>query len=133
MVSIHSIHVITTFSLWENTLHIPAQLHSVGCPLLVIQLTSSTFKLAAAIHIEEQELVGTTVTLDVLAITGPIKIGDEGLMGTQFPMHSVVVALNVEDVDVVVVGADCQPRVVWVVFEHLNPFLTHFLIEDVLI
>ena len=59
-----------------------------------------------AVGIEEQILVSSAVALDVVSITRPVKVGNEGVMGLADCDLVETFPLALEDIDVVIVGSD---------------------------
>lgn len=108
MVSVNSVDMVSAGVWRENPLHPPPDLDSVSGPLFVLELCSSALDLTHFFYVKEQQFVGPAVRLNVLSVPGPIHVRNEGLMSMEFSLQLVRVAIDIENVDVVVMGTHCQ-------------------------
>lgn len=77
MAPVHSIHMVATLGRGEDALHPPSQFHRVARPLLILQHAASRLDLGAGIDVKEQVFIGTTVGVDIVAVAGPVDVGDK--------------------------------------------------------
>lgn len=113
MVSVNPVNVVPARVWRENTLHPPPDFDSISGPLFVLELCSSALDLTHFFYVKEQQFVGPAVRLNVLSVPGPIHVRDEGLMSLEFSLQLVRVAIDIENVDVVVMRTHCQHCFIW--------------------
>ena len=121
VISVDSIHMVSTGSRWKNTLNPPTKLASVSGPFLIPELSGSTLKLFFRINIIEQKFIGPAIGLDVFPIPRPVHIGDERLVRLKLSMKRVNVSAHFENVNIIVMRSNCQHAFVWGVFHDFNP------------
>lgn len=101
----------------------PAELNRVARPMLIAELGASVGNLAQVVDIPEQQFVGATYTLYELAVLAPVELRNERIVTLKGSLQSVGVAVNIVDVDIVVVRANGKAFLVRRVLEHFDPFL----------
>ena len=106
----------------EDTINQPAELGVVGGPLDTGGVGGTVRVLVVGVSIEEEELVGTADGSDVVSVEGPIDRGDIRVV---FLAHTdkAVIGDRV-DVDLVIVGANCELGAIRRVFHVFDPLLS---------
>jgi len=118
--AVNTIDVSSIGTAGEDTLNIPRELGSLSGPSNTGGVASTRRILRAVVHLEEEELISTTVGADVRTINSPVKVSDIRIVGLK-STYKVVTILNIVDVDVVVMGTDCELLAIGRVVHNLDP------------
>jgi len=102
-----------------DTLHVPAELDSLGGPLSRLQKGDTRWLLAHLLDVPEEKFVATAVAAHVFALRAPVEGHDVGGVLVESSFEGPVTATV--DVDVVVVRADCKHGAIWAESHALDP------------